>query len=295
VVLSEGTAIPHKLEMPIEVDSTPDGLVARQSFDAPTVYFDHWAIRLFSDDLRLQDRFVRTLSRKRGTFVLSHLSVFEFTKSEDARHCRSAEVFLERLLPDIYFTDFRFDSLIAQERQEPDNQTRFPPSPNRETLEHFVAHGTRTAGYLTMHGFLHEAHGYRELFLDRIGRSLQEFRVGLNKARSDPTYIAKARRARPTPERTRTMIILGELLRDFNLDESTGLSANDLVDIMHAAMPVNCCDYVLLDGRWADQVRKMRDRIAGTGHAMPVAKCFSRQDDGIERLLTELALLPRNY
>jgi hypothetical protein len=41
--------------MPIEFIESPEGLKVSQSFDSPTVYLDHWAIRLFLDDRALQE------------------------------------------------------------------------------------------------------------------------------------------------------------------------------------------------------------------------------------------------
>ncbi len=58
--------------------------------------------------------------------------------------------------------------------------------------------------------------------------------------------------------------------------------------MLHAAMPINCCDYVLLDGAWAERVEKMRRRIAKVGSVMPLAKCFSRRNDGVQAFLGEL-------
>jgi hypothetical protein len=61
-----------------------------QSFDSPTVYLDHWAIRLFSDDGTLQDRLVAALSRKRGTLLVSNVSMAELGGASDPRHVMAA-------------------------------------------------------------------------------------------------------------------------------------------------------------------------------------------------------------
>jgi hypothetical protein len=84
------------------------------------------------------------------------------------------------------------------------------------------------------------------------------------------------------------MVILGELFRGFTLDSSASISKNDVIDLMHAAMPINCCDYVLLDGPWVERVNKMKQRIERTGMIMPIAKCFSRKNNGVESFLADL-------
>ena len=53
-------------------------------------------------------------------------------------------------------------------------------------------------------------------------------------------------------------------------------------------MPINCCDYVLLDGAWTERVEKMKQRIAKAGSTMPVAKCFSKRNQGVQAFLDEL-------
>jgi hypothetical protein len=53
--------------MPIEFFDSPEGRKVRQSFDSPTVHLDHWAIRLFSDDRTLQDRFLLSNPPLRGS------------------------------------------------------------------------------------------------------------------------------------------------------------------------------------------------------------------------------------
>ena len=81
---------------------------------------------------------------------------------------------------------------------------------------------------------------------------------------------------------------MGELIRGYNVDHTSPISVNDAIDLLHAAMSVNCCDYVLLDGPWSERVEKMRRRIAKTETNMPIAKCFSKRANGVEAFLTDL-------
>ena len=81
---------------------------------------------------------------------------------------------------------------------------------------------------------------------------------------------------------------MGELVRGFVLDSNAAITENDAVDLVQAAMPLNCCDYVLLDGPWAERVAKMKLRLGKSPMVMPIAKCFSRRNDGISAFLTDL-------
>jgi hypothetical protein len=274
--------------MPIDFFQTSDGIHVRQSFDSPTVYLDHWAIRMFSDDAGMQDRFVNALMSKRGTLLLSNLSFSEFARATDVRHSRDAEVFIERLLPNIFLTDFALDKVLEQEQAEPNNERRFWPSADLPQLKLFAERAQDAPLGFTMRGFITEAHINRvELskLTDGLNRMVLD---GLEAARSDPDYVRKAKSIAPSDTRTRTMVILGELMRGFTLDSTAPISENDVVDLLHAAMPVNCCDYVLLDGPWAERVDKLRHRIAKSSMNMTIAKCFSKRANGAEAFLADL-------
>jgi hypothetical protein len=273
--------------MPIEFFQSPNGLSARQSFDSPTVYLDHWAIRLFSDDRALQDRFVAAMVNKRGTLLLSHLSLMEFAPAADRSHCEDAEAFIQRLLPGIYLTDFRIDETLSREQAEPNNVRRFWPTADLPQLKLF-AERAQQLGRLTMGGFICLAHTHRDALGQLMDEYITKVQGGLEQARADPAYVEKARSVPISDRRPRTHIIGGELMRTFNLDANAPITRNDVVDMVHALAPLNCCDYVLLDGPWAERVAKMNQRIAKTSMAMPIAKCFSRRDNGLGAFLDDL-------
>lgn len=249
--------------MPIEFFNTNDGLVhVKQSFDSPTIYLDHWAIRLFSDDYNLQDRFVKALMSKNGTLLLSAISFAEFSEASDPRHCTDAEKFLERLLPNIFLTDSALDKVLEREQSAP-------------------------LGF-TMQGFVMLAHTHRVQLSEATKSTVQMVRDGLENARSDSSYVAKAHNLLPNDKRPRTHVIFGELLRGFNLDSQAPITENDVIDMFHAVTSVNCCDYVLLDGPWMERVEKMKQRIAKTSISMPIAKCFTYRNNGVEAFLMDL-------
>jgi len=274
--------------MPIDFFDAPDGKHARQSFDSPTVYLDHWALRLFSEDMRLQTRFVHAIRAKAGTLLLSNITLTEFADLSDPRHCEQAEALLEQILPNVYFTDFAFDRLLLKEEFESNNAKRFWPPADLPQLKLFVERASSMSPELTMSGFVKLAHEHRAQ-LAEAGKTLKQLLVeGFSAARSDPKYVSSARRVAPSDKRPRTLLILGELMRGFNLDSNAQISENDVIDLLHAAMPVNCCDFVLLDGPWAERVEKMKHRVAKSAMEMPMAECFSQRNSGMEAFLSAL-------
>ena len=274
--------------MPIELFDSPTGKRVRQSFISPTIYLDHWAIRLFSDDLPLQERLVAAFHDKHGTLLLSPFSLAEFAKPTDRKHCTAAEKLIERLLPKIYFTDFAYDKLQAQEATEQDNKRRFWPPADLPQLKFFAERTPEASLGFTMRGFIALAHDFHHLLAPVTTETVQMIRGGIEDARSDCEYVRKARNLLPTDKRTRTFVIMGELMREFHLNPSLPITDNDVIDMLHAAMPINCCDFVLLDGAWSNRVAKLKQRVANAGSLLPVATCYSRRDNGVERFLNDL-------
>lgn len=123
--------------MPIEFVDSPEGLRVRQSIDAPAVYLDHWAIRLFSDDRARQDRFVAALKQKRGTLLLSNFSLAEMGGASESQHAIDTESLLERCLPNLFLTNFRLDDIQVRELQARDNAMRFWPTADLTQLKVF--------------------------------------------------------------------------------------------------------------------------------------------------------------
>jgi hypothetical protein len=274
--------------VPIEYIESPEGLRVSQSFDSPTVYLDHWAVRLFSEDLVLQTRLVAALVQKKGTLLVSHISMTELGGASDPRHLIDAETFFERCLPHVFLTDFRLDEVLARELKAADNSTRFWPTADLLQLKLFGERSKGAGRAFTLNGIAQLAYEHRSEINELMNALAGKMQQALENAWFDTDYVRKARDIPLKDSRPGTMVILGELLRGLNLDSNSPISKNDVIDLIHAAMPLNCCDYVLLDGPWAERVAKMKLRLAKSPMVMPIAKCFSQRDDGINAFLSDL-------
>ncbi|MGY6215899.1 hypothetical protein ACW73L_12130 [Methylolobus aquaticus] len=229
-----------------------------------------------------------TLLRQGGTLLLSNFTFAEFARDDDRRHTVAAEEFIERLLPNIFLTDFAFDKLQEQEQLEQNNIQRFWPPADLPQLKLFAERAQGEPHGFTMRGFIAMARDNHSLLEGVTRETLAAIRAGLETQRADAAYVRAARNMRPTAKRTRMIVIMAELMREFVLDPTLPFVDNDIMDMMHAAVPVNCCDFVLLDGAWADRVAKMKQRIKTAGTQMPVASCYSRRSDGVEQFLQAL-------
>lgn len=276
--------------MPMEFFVKDGEMRARQSFDSPTVYFDHWAICVFSDDLMLQDRFVKAMQVKRGTFVLSHTNLAEFTNMSDPRHADAAEKFLERLMPNVYLTNFDTKEAEAFENQPGYAGQRMWPSADLPNLKLVAERSIDAGGGFTLAGFITLSHLYRDPISKIFNEVNQTLLDAINQVRADPVYVKKARQSVPDTNRTKTRVVMGELMRELTLDPNVMITVNDVVDLKHAILAVSCCDYVLLDGKWEQRVRAMTKRATQQGLRMSFAKCFSDRGNGLNDFLSQLEI-----
>ncbi len=100
-------------------------------------------------------------------------------------------------------------------------------------------------------------------------------------------YRQRARDTLPDARRPRTVVIMVELMRGFVLDQNAELTLNDCIDFLHA-LQVNSCDFVLLDRAWQNRVEEMMRRILQSDPQMEIARCYSRENNGLERFLVDL-------
>lgn len=263
-------------------------LRVRQTFGAPSVYLDHWAVCEFSDDLSLQDRFVKALHAKGGTFLLSHTNLAEFTTPSDPRHATAAEEFLDRLLPNVYLTDFDLAEAEAFEANPALMGKRLCPSPDLPMLKFLAARSLEAGRRITFQGFVALAHQSRA----QIGKVFADVNANilaaLNRQRADPKYVKLARESVPSGGRTATRVVMGELMRELTIDPNATITINDIVDWQHAILPLLCCDFVLLDQKWEQRALSLQRRVAAQNLALPLAECFSKRNHGIALFLEKL-------
>ena len=81
---------------------------------------------------------------------------------------------------------------------------------------------------------------------------------------------------------------MGELMRELTIDPKATITVNDVVDWQHAALPISCCDFVLLDGKWEQRVLALKQRADKYGFNIRLAQCFSKQRNGLEIFLQQL-------
>lgn len=265
-----------------------EGAKVVQTFAAPSIYFDHWALRTFSDDAALQDRLVQLVHSKEATFVLSVWNMVEFAGPSDPKHAVDAERFLDRLLPNIYLSDFNLEEALRKDDWALARDVRAFMPPYRWALKMLGDRSASTGAPITTQGLLTQAHAERDGLGPFVDAAKQGILEAFQVVKADPAHVEKARNSNPSDPRPRLWVVLSELMRDFILDPKAQVNINDIADLFHAALPVMTCDFVLLDAPWVSRVKRLAERAQEDGYALPLAQCFSKRDDGLACFLDAL-------
>ncbi|MGH9958167.1 MAG: hypothetical protein ACREBC_13715 [Pyrinomonadaceae bacterium] len=106
---------------------------------------------------------------------------------------------------------------------------------------------------------------------------------------NDAAFEKRVRRLPSGPEiQHGTRYVLRELARTFLVDRTVRPTRNHAIDLLHAVVPVAYCDLVLLDKHWETQVEKVRSRFVQACMEVPLARVYSRSNNGMERFLSAL-------
>jgi hypothetical protein len=251
-------------------------LVAEQGLVSPAVYLDHWALRAVSDDAGLGDRLRHVIEARAGTLVVSWANIAEFSNL-DERAARSAEVLLDSSLPHVFFLDFNVFDVVRREADIVGGGPPLPPHADMDLLRLVV--GLKPAGVqpVTCVGMLTEVSGRRlestermkDTFVEKVGALREEY------LEDDAFRVLVDRSLRQQATPRGTSIVLREILAGVMRDGKSPIGRNDALDFFHTIVPVAYCDVVLLDGRWRDQVDRLRMRLERAGIGFPLATVLS--------------------
>jgi hypothetical protein len=251
-------------------------LIAEQHLTSPSIYLDHWALRRASDAPEVGRRLTRAIERREGTLTISFANIAEFMAVDHAT-ARRAEEFIDANRPRLFFQDFNPFEVVQREQALMAGAPPAPPHADLDLLRLVVGLRPPSLEPITCLGMLTAVAGERitstgrmkQVFVDRMASLRADY---LN----DQDFRAAVDRAIRAPGQPRgTGIILRELLGGLVRDSKAPITQNDAMDFFHAVVPASYCDFALLDGRWRDQVDRLRTRLARLGPLFPVATVYS--------------------
>lgn len=250
------------------------GYTLTQLLVRPVVYLDHWAARLFSDDMPLQNRFISALRGSGGTWLFSTANLMEFTAMTDLSQAVRGEALLLRAIPHIHVADTTLDrGYYLEEGAVPHTD-----APEKEwILRDLEGRAKTSGGNWNTHGFLQDAIHHKAelepLFAD-MKRGISDAVMSLVK---DNQRHETARKFTPSPGMTLRHAFYGELLRDPHINPEYVFNINDAVDYIHASAGAIVGDFILIDAGWSHKVEQAKRRIRKGGVRGHIAASFSKR------------------
>ncbi len=261
------------------------GVTIRQTFSSPLVYLDHWAVRRFSDDGALADRFIAALHSAQGTWLFSQMNLSEFTAMRDLPTARRVEALIQRAFPYFFVLDTVGDTPYFREDQA--ERARAPDAHDKHWMlrdlgeRAVIADGTFNAHRFISDG-IDNADGLLPIF-EQMKRDIASHITAIRQA----VFANQARRALVPGCHMRLIdIFKEELLVEPAGQANQRFRDNDAVDFVHALLACQLCDLVLLDTAWCHKVALATRRIRRAGIEGKIATCYS--PNGVEDFLAAL-------
>jgi hypothetical protein len=257
---------------------------------SPTVYLDHWALRMFSESQALSDRLTVALKQQNGTLALSWLNLAEFTRVTDEEQASKAETFLEKILPNIFFLEVDFGEVIRREDDLLAGGKLIPPHFDLDLLRMFSQMKPNLLNPFTAHDLFKVIQGQVSARFDGLADTgVDRIEALRERYAADPEFQSAIKRLPSGPPIQRgTRFIFREFVRALIVDKGTNVTRNQVIDLFHAIVPIAYCDFVLLDKYWEDQLDRVRSRFKKAGMDLPTARVFSGKADGVTRFIGEL-------
>lgn len=275
-----------------------DELRVIQEFKRPVVYLEHWAIRRFAADHNLAVRLTSALEAAQGTWAVSLLNLMEFIPMTDEGQATEFEWLLEQALPNLFFIEFRFLTVMDREKAILQGGPRNAPYGDVELLNVFSQTYPDTPRPFSAKSLVTTvvrnrdrlSPGLANLTQTVIGRIVEMREEMLADKQLENTIKGPQKAAQAQP----TWFVLRELLGNLLRDSSKVPTHNDAMDFLHTVVPVTYCDFALLDSQWEHRVSVIRERLAKHDASIKLANVFSEKRGGIERFLKHLENLVAN-
>jgi hypothetical protein len=259
--------------MGIEIVRHADGRVLlRQRLVRPVVYLDHWAVRLFSEDLPLQDRFVHALQQSRGTWLFACANLMEFVAMTDLDQAVAAEELLRRAMPSVYVADLYSDPGFALSKKAVPSDD---PPDEHWMLKDLAARAHIAGGTLNTTRFVQEAVLQRAVLLPLFEEFKKQVVNAIRASAADQEKQRLASKFKSVAAMNVGDALLAELLREPHINQSFRIDDHHAMDLVHTVPAATVCDYLLLDRGWTARLNSAADRMQRAGVRGKVGRAFA--------------------
>lgn len=221
----------------------------------PSIYLDHWALRRFSSDLQLRNRFINFF-RDHGTLLFSLANMMEIA-ANTGESLRNIQNFLCEIGEQWFPLEVNPIKVIKREAGA------FPDSPcfDKDLLEAYYPHiHEGSLSLSTLIDLISDQEVKRDILMNveamttSVARHLELTR---SKIQSDP-IAKKAAFKKVSFDAYRPETFVYRSLLQLIFKENSKIETNDVLDLCHAAVSLAYGDFVLLDPHWADLARRLK-------------------------------------
>jgi hypothetical protein len=257
----------------MEIVRQADGrLLLRQRLVRPVVYLDHWAVRLFSEDMSLQDRFVDALQQSRGTWLFACANLMEFAAMTDLDQAVAAEELLLRAMPSVYVADLYSDPGFALPKKAAPSDD---PPDEHWMLKDLAARAHIAGGTLNTTQFVQEAVLQRAVLLPLFEEFKKQVVNAIRASAADQEKQRLASKFKSVAAMNVGDALLAELLREPHINQSFRIDDHHAMDLVHTVPAATVCDYLLLDRGWTARLNSAADRMQRAGVRGKVGRAFA--------------------
>jgi hypothetical protein len=259
--------------MGMEIVRQADGRVLlRQRLVRPVVYLDHWAVRLFSEDMSLQDGFVDALQQSRGTWLFACANLMEFAAMTDLDQAVAAEELLLRAMPSVYVADLYSDPGFALPKKAAPSDD---PPDEHWMLKDLAARAHIAGGTLNTTQFVQEAVLQRAVLLPLFEEFKKQVVNAIRASAADQEKQRLASKFKSVAAMNVGDALLAELLREPHINQSFRIDDHHAMDLVHTVPAATVCDYLLLDRGWTARLNSAADRMQRAGVRGKVGRAFA--------------------
>ena len=251
---------------------------------APSVYLDTCALRDIAEDKTRCEQFVRVLLSKRGTLVLSALSVGEVS-NQDPRHAAAIGALIDRVYPYLFFQEYDpFVVMQAERERWLDRQNKSAPDADCKYWPLIAAITPPFGGDGTFAEPYKHITEVRKAGGDERIRRLGAYVLAEMESVQQKPEVRQRWRAyvRPNPKRKQpdwaTKGLAGVMMLHFCADQKRKYTVNDGVDFFHAVVPAAYCDFIVLDKAWCTRVKQAAKAMEKALIEAPIAMTYSVSD-----------------
>jgi hypothetical protein len=260
--------------MGIEIVTRPDGRVLLgQRLVRPVVYLDHWAVRLFSEDMSLQDRFVGALQQSRGTWLFACANLMEFAAMTDLDQAVAAEELLRRAMPSVCVADLYSDPGFALSKKSV--PTDDPPD-EHWMLNDLAARAQIAGGTLNTTRLVQAAVLQRAVLLPMFEELKEQVANAVRASVADEQKRSVASKFRPAAMMDVSEALLAELLREPHMNQTFRINHHHAMDLVHTVPAATVGDYLLLDRSWTSRLNRAADRLQQAGVRGKVGRAYAK-------------------